>query len=901
VSLPPPGPQVPVYQTFYQTLTVVTAAAHGLVAGQLTTIAGSSVAEFDNPTAIVTEVIDAVTFKYAYYSPTATVGAGGTSTSQGPILSRSANEVTGNTATAHGLKVGYQVIIGGVGNTNLGGPITAVARLANVATVTTTTAHGFPAGAIVDIGGVGDASFDQLSATILSVPSATTFTYSNGGADAASAGGTVGDVWNGMFYIDSIPTTTSFTYQQVGANDIASGTGTMTPNGQLSGGQHKCVVMFQTRSGYITAPSPPVVFTANGGQYVLVSDIPIGPPNVIKRVLGFTGKDGNNFFSILTLPIANNQLIATTTVVPDNTTTSVLLDFSDNTLFAATAIDIPGNNLFALQVLPPCLGTFSYAGRLWAWGFRNNTRNFLNMGFDGGYYSGSTAPTGWTVVTPGGAIDSGISDFGFAWKISGGVGNPQGMISQPAYQDTYNIPILQPGEKYIFRCWMRASQIAQAGSVVCDLNSDSTTGIIAQGSIAITLATTDGVFLEVTMDNPLPDSVPSDLVLRVYSNGVAAGQSVTIDEVEIIPHSQPYNNVPFMVSYVDNFESFDGVTGILGASDDANPLRDAFEIQDTMYFGTSERLHETVDVASSEPSGWTVREKSRNVGFLSAFSSTGQQEQNGEDFAIWCTRSGLRIFEGGQPYKISQEFQATWDRINWSAKQTIWLVNDVVVRRVYVGVPLDSATTPSHILVMDYREMDTAQQISATPAVHISLAGRMIASDLARKWTRWTLPMNCGAVLTRADDTDEFCLGDGVGYGNAYTLGPVNSTDDNYGQVNPYWFTYFFVNHDQEVQLQLGIGRKRFIQVSAYVSGVGDVTITPYGDSLSNAWTPPPAYPLKTSPTNDLYWGLNVGAERVAFKVSSSPLEGQTDNGFNLQKMCVWMKQDPIAAFGGQI
>lgn len=896
----PVGPQVPVFETFYQSLTVVTDTAHGLTVGQVTTITGNDVAEFNNPTAIVTAVIDALTFKYAYYSPTATVGNGGTSTSQGPILSRSANEVTGTTTDPHGLKVGYQVIIAGVSDTSLGGGITGVARVSNVATVTTAAAHGFPAGALVNIGGVTDASFDQLNAQIIAVPSPTTFTYNNGGADATSSGGTVGDIWNGTFYIDSIPSLTTFTYQQVGANDIASGSGTMTPNGQISGGQHKCVVMFQTRAGYITAPSPPITFTANGGQYLLVSNIPLGPPNVIARVLGFTGKGGNNFFSILTLPIANNQLVATSTVVNDNTTTSVLLDFSDNTLFAATPIDIPGNNLFALQVLPPCLGTFSYAGRLWAWGFRNNTRNFVNMGFDGGYFSGSTNPLGWTVNTSGGALDSGISDFGFAWKISGGGANPQGQIQQGAYQDVYNIPILQPNAKYSVRFWAKASQASASGVLTVSLFS-GVSGTLASATTNVSTTSPDGDFIELVMDNALPSSVPSDLVLRIYADNIVAGQYVSLDEVEVIPQSNPLNDAAFMVSYVDNFESFDGVTGILGAADDANPLMDAFEIRDTLYFGSSERLHETTDVASSEPSGWTVREVSRNVGFLSAFASTGQQEQNGEDFAIWCTRSGLRIFEGGQPFKISQEYQTVWNRINWDAKQTVWLVNDVITRRCYIGVPLDNAVTPNTILVLDYREMDTAAQIAATPAVHISFTGRMIASDLARKWTRWSLPMNCGAILTREGDTDEFCVGDGNGYGNAYKFDQALLTDDNYGKVSPHYITYFFVNHDQEIQLQTGIGRKRFIQVSAFVSGVGNVTITPYGDSLSNPWTPPPSYPLKTSPTNDLYWGLNVGAERCAFKIASSPLSGQTDNSFSLQKMCVWMKQDPIAAFGGQI
>jgi hypothetical protein len=45
-------------------------------------------------------------------------------------------------------------------------------------------------------------------------------------------------------------------------------------------------------------------------------------------------------------------------VLENNIDTSLVVDFADNTLFAATAIDIPGNNLFEMQTLTPCVGLF---------------------------------------------------------------------------------------------------------------------------------------------------------------------------------------------------------------------------------------------------------------------------------------------------------------------------------------------------------------------------------------------------------------------------------------------------------------------------------------------------------------------------------------------------------------
>ena len=63
-------------------------------------------------------------------------------------------------------------------------------RAGNVVTITTTSAHGLSPGQSVTIAGVSDTSFNGTF-TITTVPSTTTFTYAQTGADATSGGGTV--------------------------------------------------------------------------------------------------------------------------------------------------------------------------------------------------------------------------------------------------------------------------------------------------------------------------------------------------------------------------------------------------------------------------------------------------------------------------------------------------------------------------------------------------------------------------------------------------------------------------------------------------------------------------------------------------------------------------------------
>jgi hypothetical protein len=59
----------------------------------------------------------------------------------------------------------------------------------------------------------------------------------------------------------------------------------ITTTGTISPGVHQCSVIFVTRQGYWTAPSPPISWTAAGGKKAIVTNIPTGPSNVVQRLL----------------------------------------------------------------------------------------------------------------------------------------------------------------------------------------------------------------------------------------------------------------------------------------------------------------------------------------------------------------------------------------------------------------------------------------------------------------------------------------------------------------------------------------------------------------------------------------------------------------------------------------
>ena len=273
---------------------------------------------------------------------------------------------------------------------------------------------------------------------VQSAPTPTTFLIPISYSDGTWSTGTVGFAWEGTFYVTAVLSPTQFKYQQYGPNGSTTAIGTVTPYGQMAPGLHLMQVLWLTDQGAIPAPSPFVTIISNGGQYTSVSNIPIGPSYVTGRILAFTGAQPNvpgelpPFFYIPSTPQVEGQIVGTATQINDNTTTSIVLDFSDNTLYAALGISIPGNNLVEQNVMDGALGFGAYQSRLLTNGQRNIINNMLNMGFGGGALpSASTLPAGWTSTATGGSLVAGrFGGQAYQINISVGGGDRRAIPSQ---------------------------------------------------------------------------------------------------------------------------------------------------------------------------------------------------------------------------------------------------------------------------------------------------------------------------------------------------------------------------------------------------------------------------------------------------------------------------------------
>lgn len=854
-------------------------------------------------------------------------------------------------------------------------------EVGNVVTILTTTPHGLVGpGVFVNIQGVAVAGYNGGAFQVGQIISNVSFTVINAGAGlAASGGGTVGlalvtvvtGTAHGLSVGDAVviqgnngsfnngsPTTnpgtetpqywtvvqvinpTTFVFGLSGPSGTINTTtltngganGTVATGGMGAVGTHQAAVSFLWRGGYITKPSQPVYFTSLGNKQWQITNVPTGPTGVMARILHFTGAGGGNFFNIpINVVLPGNSLLFNGTLAPsttvnstwilDNTTTSVIVDFPDNTLFAAAGVDIPGNNLFALVTLAPCIGFDAYASRLFCIGEFNKVQGFLNMGFEGGIIV-ANQPLGWGTFGAGGALIAGPNGFGLAWQITGdGSGNNRGTLTQTAFQNYLFQAIIQPNTQYSFYVLANCSAGGLAGNIAVSLSSAST-GFSSVVNIPInTVSSTTPKFVNAAFSLPTPATIPADLILTVCENGLNNGATVTLDENMLVFTAQPYRDTVMRGSYVNNPESFDGVTGDIGSEQDPNPIRDTYQIRQTLTILTSKRRHVTQD-NNGEPGTWSVDQLEDNVGAASIHSAT-----TGPGWAAWIQDTGkslaLRITQGGDSYKISREMKTYFKASNMRQKQRVWLCNvddesQAGAGIMFMGVPQGEAGVIS-MAVLDYFESDTAGDIQTNRPLHIGFTGKMLTTDLGRKWTIWNLPMAFGAVLARAGGIDQFCVGSGNtsfsagAFGNVYIFDPTKFTDDDYGQMFPSYTTYFFLNHDMETQMQLGGKRKFFggqLPLSTFITGTGQLQITPLANTVANNVTPLESlapWTLSQTQADDIEFPLEVSARRCAFRISVNPLPGlnaiggpNTDVNFLLSHLSVPVMKHPVSALAGR-
>jgi hypothetical protein len=619
--------------------------------------------------------------------------------------------------------------------------------------------------------------------------------------------------------------------------------------GTIAAGVHKVVCWFETRSEFWTKSSVPVSWTAAGAKKVTVT-IPTGPPNIIRRYLGFTGAGGARYYHM-----------ADRMIIDDNTTTSFDVDFTDAALLSSLNVD----DLVANEVLPYAGAVLNYANRLVWIGCEKIMQGWRNLGFEGGIDPVSAAPFGWTAVGTGqGSGGGAIAPYGECFRIFGNsTATDRGMITQPAVTDAWGgAKLIKRNKVYTVRCRVRRSSLAPAGSTL-RINLEGT-GVSTGGLFVATGSMSTSVFQE--FEGDLTDGValtaiPADLVLRVWVAAAASltvAHSIYIDEIRIIEGPDKVEGSVARISNVDDLETYDGRTGLLVvARNNGQRLTALFQLRRYLYLVKERSLYVTADDGVNEPSNWSIDEASASVGTPSAHGV-----DTAEGWAVLMDRTGLYFFDGGTPRKISGEIQPDWDRINWAgAGDKVWVRIDQAKRRILCGVPLDAATEPSHIYALHYNGDGTISESWGA-----LLIDPMRSPEQGRKWSKWSLAMN-SAGLVESSTGPRIFLGNQAGNGLVSELRSGQRTDSTATTgaggtaIQSYWRSGF-VGKTGTMSL--------FGYLTAFAFGNGTLRLYAFLPGDSGGAQDLGTWPLDPAGPRDLEQPINISAERVSFKVGTT-------------------------------
>lgn len=535
---------------------------------------------------------------------------------------------------------------------------------------------------------------------------------------------------------------------------------------------------------------------------------------------------------------------------------------------------------------------------------------------------GWDASTAYNGITPDGkgTLVTTSDGLGFAYRLNNNAaGKNNCMISQTAYQDFYGGPILEPNRSY----YVRFQGLGVQTSPLFVNNTELQFVLYSPSTKFLSTATFNGssfhpnvTWMCGKLSNPMPNAIPNDLVfyivLLTLSEVPVSATILDIDEIELIDVDEPVLFEQMRISYFDNPFGYDDISGVL-STNGSDKITGAFKQRGYLFALTDGPMYQTQNNGESEPDDWGFNAFADECDCFGPNAVTTT-----EDLAWWAGNSGFRVFSGATPKKLSQEIQRTWGTIDSTRPTDVWATNDPIERLVYVGFPVAN-TNPLQMKVipMSYRSVDSAYNVP--DPIHVGYSGKMIATDLCRKWTRWIAPMACASLLTIEGQKQVFF--GGQRFGNFYSLDPTKKTDDDYGRIFSYYVTYFWFNHEIEQNAPgVGLHRKIDTYLSAFITGTGKIQPTALVNNLDNPWMPLEttwddnlqmwvpgnptqmlAYVLSEDQDYDLEWALNIRGLRIAYKWEAIPLAGETDASFLLQHMVLTCKEDSVTPVRGSV
>lgn len=320
------------------------------------------------------------------------------------------------------------------------------------------------------------------------------------------------------------------------------------------------------------------------------------------------------------------------------------------------------------------------------------------------------------------------------------------------------------------------------------------------------------------------------------------------------------SNASDRIVYVSNAgepESIDGVDGVIEVRDDGRGgVKNCVEYRDLLLIHKNITTYVTQD-NNDTPSTWIVNSADLSVG-TECFGVGQILDQTGNilDYYVIADVTALRLMDGTFKTELSYPIADLWLRINKAQFSQVQIVVDPLSKLIYCLVPLDSATTPSHVLVCDYGEGLDPTKV---------------------KWAIWTFVNAPNSIAVDVDFTTKKSI---FKFSRATTNTYKQSTSafDDYGTQFAFNFKIGGIGYSE------ADGESQFIGARVRIRGVGSFQLNLTGLDGVNPVTAP-LITLTASPGRPYTFKFNYVTNKAFFQFIGGFNNG--DN-FTLNKIKIY-------------
>lgn len=481
-----------------------------------------------------------------------------------------------------------------------------------------------------------------------------------------------------------------------------------------------------------------------------------------------------------------------------------------------------------------------------------------------------TPPSGFTLGTAdsaaSGSVEAGVHALGVCFETSTGfITKPGGFKAHTsAGAKKIDLSLLPIGGAQVVARHIVSTRL------LTNFNGDfnnQTYFFVPNGRIGNNIATT---FTVDFFDADLQDE--ASYLLEQLAE-IPAGVGITLYRGKMCVWGENVNPAVVRVSKTGEPESVNEVEGFITVNpgDSGGGVNNCTEYRGSLVMCKSQRTYVTTDDGLNEAAFWSVSSVDMSVGTsCHGFGKSLDFGENVQDHLFIAGLEGLRLFGGtyNDNSIITHNFEDQWARINPAAFHTLEMGIDPINQHIYVAVPLDSATTPSHLFFADYSEGLDKDNI---------------------RWTTWVFPWAPQSVVI--DVVNSIVQPRFGGFaGNIYNLDPAVILD-GVTAIN-HWieFPLYPTGSDNDVDEVVN----HFVGCRMRIKGVGNLDIFVRG--YDSGQTALQSISLALAPAKPYFRGFNFINERCSVKLSmDGPSEKMDITKFILYYVELWQDRPNIA------